>query len=212
MADPSITATSEGALTVYFDYGCPFSFLGYVLVERYRAEHDAPDVNWEPFDLEGYARDEDGTVDESVGAEKDYDYLGRVERGVEKRRERHDVEMIDVDEARGIDSWPAMQGAIHAEAAAPDLFEDYHGAVFEALWRDGRDIGDLDVLCELAEGVGINPDPLREKVAANEYYGRLQSVFTKAELGGIAGVPAFVYGEEGHRGAISPAELEELLN
>lgn len=212
MADPDITATSEGTLTVYFDYGCPFSFLGYVLVDRYRDDHDVPDVNWEPFDLDGHARGEDGTVDESVGAEKDYDYLARVERGVEKRRERYDVTMIDVEEARGVDSWPAMQGAIHVEAAAPEAFEAYHGAVFEALWRDGRDIGDLDVLGEIAADAGVDPELLREKVRENEYYGQLQSIFTKAEIGGIAGVPAFVYGNEAHRGAVSPAELEELLD
>jgi predicted DsbA family dithiol-disulfide isomerase len=83
--------------------------------------------------------------------------------------------------------------------------------VFEALWVDGRDIGDADVLVDLAEAVGLNGAEIRDVLADEQHREQLAETFTEAQREGITGVPTFRYDGHAARGAIPPEQLERLV-
>lgn len=205
--------SSDDALVVYSDYVCPFCYLGKAAMEQYRAEaDDPPEIEWRFYDLRGYKRDESGELREDVDDGKDDDYFEQVRENVERLKDEYDVEM-GLDYSLDVDSWDAQQAALFVrEEYGEAAFLSFHEAVFDALWQDGRDVGDPDVLADIAEGVDLDPDEVRAATDDEELAADLRERFEQAQQAGVSGIPTFVY--EGHaaRGAIPPHQFERLVD
>ena len=74
-------------------------------------------------------------------------------------------------------------------------FQEFHSATFSAYFSLGLDIGDLDVLTQLAGSAGLDPDAMKQAVQAGKYVSRLEQVRQEAGVLGITGVPAFSIGD-----------------
>lgn len=201
-------------ITVYSDYVCPFCYLGRAAMEQYLDGADEPpEVEWHVFDLRGYKRAADGSIDHDVDDGKDDDYFDQVRENVARLREEYDVEMLALDDLPDdVDSWDAQQAALgvrrHEGEAA---FRRFHDAAFDALWQDGRDIGDPDVVADLAESVDLDPEVVRGYTADDDLEAALNEAFASADRAGVTGVPTFAYGEHAARGAVPPAQLRRLV-
>jgi predicted DsbA family dithiol-disulfide isomerase len=100
---------------------------------------------------------------------------------------------------------------LHVNEAYPEQWLAFDEAVFEALWTDGRDIGDVDVLADIACEIGLDGDEIRTAVADEQLRDRLREQFTESQQDGVTGVPTFVYDGYGARGAVPPEQLERLV-
>jgi predicted DsbA family dithiol-disulfide isomerase len=197
-------------ITVYSDYVCPFCYLGRRSLERYRDRRDEPlEVDWRPFDLRAGKRNPDGSIDETVDDGKGDDYYARARENVRRLRDRYDVEMAQ-EIATDVDSLPAQAASYHVKTERPERWAEFDGAVFEALWRDGRDVGDADVLADLADDCGLEPGEIRA-AADEDLRAELRRRFREARRAGVTGVPTFVYGDHTARGAVPPEQLKRLV-
>jgi predicted DsbA family dithiol-disulfide isomerase len=204
----------ENRITVYSDYVCPFCYLGRQSLEAYqdRRENDL-EVDWRPFDLRSHKRGPDGEVDHSVADGKDEAYFEQVRENVAQLREQYGAEeMLGLDDLpENVDSLSAQVASWHVSSEHPDRWLDFDEAVFEALWVDGRDIGDADVLVDLAEGVGLDGGEIRDVLADEQLRERLREKFAEARRQGVTGVPTFAYDGHAARGAVPPEQLERLV-
>jgi predicted DsbA family dithiol-disulfide isomerase len=199
------------AITVYSDYVCPFCYLGRASLSRYQATREEDlDIDWHPFDLRSGKRGPDGEIDRSVDDGKDEDYYAQARENVRRLQERYDVEM-ELDLATDVDSLPAQLVSYHVKEAYPDRWLDFDEAVFEALWTAGRDIGDREVLVDLAEDAGLDGSVVEDALADDGLRERLNERFAEAAQRGVTGVPTFVYGRDAARGAVPPEHLERLV-
>jgi predicted DsbA family dithiol-disulfide isomerase len=205
-------ASSDEKLVIYSDYLCPFCYLGKASLEAYLETADeSPEVEWRPFDIQGAKRGPDGEIEQGVDDGKDEAYFERAKQNVERLKEEYGVEM-SWDLPDGIDSWHAQKVALAVERSYDrETFQGFHQALFEALWREGRDIGDAEVLAEVADEHGIDPADVREAVDDDELDGELSDRFTEAHRRGVRGIPAFIYGEYIAQGAIPPEQFGRLL-
>lgn len=98
-------------------------------------------------------------------------------------------------------------------ALAPaDKREALVDACFRAHFEDGIDIGDLDQLIAIAEGLGMDGAGLRARLAAGDGTADVQADFDRARRIGVTGVPFFVFGGKyAVSGAYPPAELLRIL-
>ncbi|ESP88981.1 DsbA family oxidoreductase [Candidatus Halobonum tyrrellensis] len=207
-ADDSATAEP---ITVFSDYVCPFCYLGRASLAAFRERRDDPPATeWHPFDLRGHKRGADGEIDESVDDGKDDDYFAQVRENVARLSEEYGVE-LDLEAVPDIDSWNAQQAALYVRDERPDRFEAFDDAVFEAYWTDHRDVGDPDVLAELAADAGLDPEAVRTALASDEWESRLEARFRDAKEMGVTGVPTFAYRGHAARGAVPPEQLERLV-
>ena len=198
-------------VTVYADYVCPFCYLGYASFDQYRDQREDPLVTgWHPFDLRGGQRDPDGTIDSSVDNGKDEEYYAEAKKNVERLAEEYGVEMAQ-PLMKDVDSYDAQRVALRVRQRHPDSFEQFHRSVFDTLWEDGRDIGDADVLSELANDAGLPDGFVAETLAGESSTDELESAFEAARQKRITGVPTFVYGDHAARGAVPPAQLRRLV-
>ncbi|EMA49876.1 DsbA family oxidoreductase [Halococcus salifodinae] len=218
-ASDASTASDDETLTMYADYVCPFCYLGEASLEQYREERDDPlDVAWHPFDLRSRERGPDGEIDPAADSGKDDEYYEQARENVRRLQEEYDVEM-SLEIAEDVDSKHAQQAALFVREEYPDAFAAFHERVFDALWQDERDIGDPEVLAEIAadvgptdgEGTEIDTDALRAAIDDPDHEAALEERFREAQQTGVTGVPTFAY--EGHaaRGAVPPEHLRRLI-
>ena len=206
-----MSQTTAGPLVVYADYVCPFCFLGYESLNRYQEGRATPvAVEWHPYDLRSRQRDSDGEIDPSVDNGKDEEYYENARRNVERLADQYDVEMGQSLD-RSVDSFDTQRVAYAAADDHPEAFEAFHRGVFDALWRNGRDIGDPAVLEELAIDAGLPDGYVTETLEDDDTHEALESAFAAAQSRRITGVPTFLYGEHAARGAVPPDHLRRLV-
>jgi predicted DsbA family dithiol-disulfide isomerase len=80
--------------------------------------------------------------------------------------------------------------------------------LFAAYWAQGRDIGDPEVLADVAEACGLPADRARAVPAGDEHAVAVREEERLAELSGIHAVPTFVIGG---RFAVSGAQPPAVL-
>lgn len=198
-------------VTIYADYVCPFCHLGYASLDKYRQQRDAPlSVEWHPFDLRSGQRRPDGTMDHDADTGKDEEYYEEARTNVERLAETYDVEMVQTL-SKDIDSYDAQRVGLRVQDEHPDIFESYHRGVFDALWSEGRDIGDVAVIEESATEGGVPEGVVDDTLADDESADRLDEAFQAAQSQRITGVPTFVYDDHAARGAVPPAQLRRLV-
>ena len=74
--------------------------------------------------------------------------------------------------------------------------DSFHDRVFRAFFTDTRDIGNLDVILDLAEADGLDPDDLRTNLVEGRYDSRLARSRAEGERLGVTAIPAFVLDEK----------------
>ncbi|WP_276245461.1 DsbA family protein [Haladaptatus sp. YSMS36] len=198
-------------ITVFSDYVCPFCYLGRHSLSKYQETREEPlDVDWHPFDLRSQKRNPDGTIDFSVDDGKDEDYYAQAKENVRRLQEKYDVEMT-LDLATDIDSLDAQVASFYVKQEYPEQWLDFDEAIFTALWQDGRDIGDREVLFELAEASGIDPEEIELALDDETLREQVFEKFSEAHEYGVTGVPTFAYDGYAARGAVPPEQLDRLV-
>ena len=89
--------------------------------------------------------------------------------------------------------------------------EAIHDALFRAYFVDARNIGDPEVLVEIAQSVGLDPDKARAVIEQRTHKAAVDADWAKSRQYGVTGVPTFVAGQRGVVGAQPYETLEELV-
>lgn len=207
-----MSSISDGKITVFSDYVCPFCYLGKAAMETYLdSTDDPPEVEWHVFDLRGYKRGSDGEIRDDVDDGKDDDYFAQVRENVARLKEEYDMDMT-LDFSTDVDSWNAQKVSLYIKQSYDaETFLAFHERTFEALWQEGRDIGDADVLVDIAETVGIDEVEIRSAVDDERLDAELERRFEEAQQFGVTGIPTFAYDGHAARGAIPPEQFERLV-
>ena len=83
-----------------------------------------------------------------------------------------------------------------------------HDALFKAYFLDARNIGDADILVEVAESAGLPADEARDVIAERRFKDAVDADWAKSRQFGVTGVPTFV--AEG-RGVVGAQPYETLV-
>ena len=199
-------------ITIYSDYVCPFCYLGRKSLADYQETRDEDlDIDWRPFDLRSRQRRPDGTLDDSVDSGKDEEYYAEARENVERLREEYGADEMSTDLVGDVDGFLAQVASLYVREEDPEQWLAFDEAVFAALWEDERDVGDRDVLADIAADFGLDGEEIREVVDDEDWRDRLRDSFADARELGVTGVPTFVYDGHGARGAVPPSQLERLV-
>ena len=91
---------------------------------------------------------------------------------------------------------PTRAGAASLYAEKEGKLKDFIVEVMRAEWAEGQDIGDQDVLRDVAERIGLNADAVAEAADDEVNLNWLDRHAKEAADKGVFGVPTFVIGEE----------------
>jgi len=213
MSNPDAGASdSPDSITVYSDYVCPFCYLGRQSLEAYQETREEPlAIDWHPFDLRAGQRGPDGEIDDSADTGKDEAYYEQARENVRRLQDEYDAEMAQ-ELRTDVDSLPAQIVSVHVRETAPDSWLAFDEGVFAALWQEGRDIGDREVLADIAGDVdGLDPAVVDEALDDDDLRDRVTDLFTAARERGVSGVPTFAYDGHAARGAVPPEQIRRLV-
>jgi predicted DsbA family dithiol-disulfide isomerase len=77
-------------------------------------------------------------------------------------------------------------------ARAEGRHADVHSRLFSAYWSEARDIGDVDVLVDIAEAAGLSGEKARETLESDAYAEQVGQSTVAAQRAGVTGVPAWL--------------------
>jgi 2-hydroxychromene-2-carboxylate isomerase len=171
----------------FFDYGSPWSYMGYTQLPKLEAESGAA-VVLRPMLLGGVFKATGNHAPLEVPAK--FAWMGKdlarfaKRYGVEFRRNPH-FPIITVT---------LMRGAV--AAAAQDRLPAYSTAVFRAIWVDGLNMNDRGVVVEVLARSGFDPEQLLAATETQAVKDKLRADTEEAVRRGVFGAPTYFVGEE----------------
>ncbi|MFX1364913.1 MAG: DsbA family protein [Promethearchaeota archaeon] len=188
----------------YSDYICPFCYIGYHRIEKLKKEYNLT-VEWRPFEIHPETPAW-GVLKEDLAAHKGY---------LEGLR-THIKRLADEDglTLKFSEFLPNSRLALFISeyARKEGKFEEFHKLVLEAYWFEGKDIGSIDLLLDLAESIGLDKNEIDHYLHTNEPFEILQKSLNEIRKMGINGVPAFIIGNRLIFGAQPYDVFKKVIN
>ena len=173
-------------------------------VERIRQRYNV-DVKWVHFPLHPETPPEGRTLEEL--------FAGRgmdVAQMQSQMRERMQAEGLPYGQrTHTYNSRLAQELGAWADTQAGG--EAIHDALYRAYFVEARNIGDPEVLVDIAASVGLNAQAAREVLEGRTHSKAVDADWQKSRELGVTGVPTFVAGGYGVVGAQPYEMLEQLV-
>jgi predicted DsbA family dithiol-disulfide isomerase len=172
-------------IVAYSDYVCPWCYIGFRRIEQLEREFDV-DVEWRPFELHPETP--------RTGARLE----GRL--GNPERIRAYTQNILTIAEGSAIPMrMPVVVANSHRALEAAEFardtgqFDAMHATLFAAYFEHGADIGDIDILCDLARDAGVDYQRLRQALVDETYGGRVDETTRQAREDEILSTPTFIF-------------------
>jgi 2-hydroxychromene-2-carboxylate isomerase len=168
----------------YFDVGSPAAYLAYQQLPGICSEAGAA-IAWKPMLLGGVFQATSNQSPMMVPAKGSYmlDDLARFAKryGCAFNHNPHFP----------INTLMLMRGAAGLQLREPARLDDYLRAVFKAIWVDGKNMNDPQVVAAVLREAGFDPAAFMALVADAQVKDRLKATTQEAVERGVFGAPAF---------------------
>lgn len=203
--------TLELSLDVFADPICPWCFIGKRNLEKALESYEGPqvqaNVQWRTFMLnpgmppEGM--DRRAYLEAKFGGSDNADAVyGRIRQAGLAAGLTLEFDKID----RTPSTRPAHRAMRHIQMTEGlSRAETFMEALFQAYFTDGRDIGQVEVLLDIATSVRINPDTLWAMFESDAYIEEINAEDVQAREMGMGGVPGFIVNRKYFLSGAQPA-------
>jgi predicted DsbA family dithiol-disulfide isomerase len=187
----------ELRLTVFSDYICPFCYVGHHRLMRLRDEYDLK-INWCFIEIHPETSAEGEPV---ASLEYPSEQWNQLMQNLEAVAKEEGIAMAD--HTFTTNSKDALLLSEAAKEQGREKFYDLHEKLFAAFFVDSRNIGDRNVLCELAADSGIDNEVIESAWQEEKYRQRILSSYHAARQHEIQAVPSFIFGERKLTGVVT---------
>jgi predicted DsbA family dithiol-disulfide isomerase len=108
--------------------------------------------------------------------------------------------------------WTRKAHELAFHARQEDRFEEIHEALFRAYLIDGRDIGRIDLLVEIAGSAGLDPMEVKAVLDVDKYRDAVEEARVRGLDAGCTSPPALKWKERVIAGSQEPEALRRLLS
>lgn len=171
----------------YFDVGSPASYLAWTQIAQLAERHGA-EVVYQPMLLGGVFKATGNASPASVPAKGRYTRID-----FERFARRYQVPFAQ-NPFFPINTMQLMRGAV--ALLDGDQFQPYVDAVFRAIWVEGQNMGDPDVVARVLGGQGFDVAGLLQQINDPAVKERLRQITERAIERGVFGAPTFFVGDE----------------
>ena len=191
-------------LEVFSDYVCPWCYLASARVARLKQEHGVK-VELVHFPLHPETPPEGKSLQE-LFAGRGYD-IPKLQAQMRARMQAEGLPYGDRKMtynsrlAQELGKWADTQPGGAA----------LHDALYKAYFVEARNIGDPELLVELAASVGLPAEEARAVLAERRFKDAIDADWAKSAQYGVTGVPTFVAGGYGVVGAQPYEVLKQLV-
>ncbi|MEL7114649.1 MAG: DsbA family oxidoreductase [Pseudomonadota bacterium] len=195
-------------LDILSDPICPWCYIGKTQLDRALEQvGDHPfEIEWHPFQLNPDMPDSGMDRREYLetkfgGKERAVQVYGQIAEAAEAAGLEIDFGAIqrtpNTLDAHRLIHWAGLEGR-----QTPVVM-----ALFRAYFKEGRDIGDIDVLADVADGAGLDAAMIRKLLQGTSDREDIRARDAWARERGVTGVPTFVVGQQHAVPGAQPPEL-----
>jgi 2-hydroxychromene-2-carboxylate isomerase len=172
----------------YFDYACPWAYLGSCRVEPYFQDVGA--IDFRPVYLAELREKEAGP--QSLGG------MGERKKKAYMDDMRHWSTMIGADFGNVTGPRPDTRLLLQAALVAKDAgrLREFHYPAYRARWAEGKDVADAAVVRALLAGAGLDADAALARAQSEALRTRLDDDTRSAIAKGVFGVPTVFVADE----------------
>jgi predicted DsbA family dithiol-disulfide isomerase len=192
----------NSSIRLYSDYVCPYCYFAEHILDQ-ATQGQSVIVEWMPFELRPAP---------TPTLRPEGEYLQRVWREsvypmAEQLGLRIVLPRISPQPHTGL-AFEGYQYALDHQQAKP-----YTHRMFTAFFQDGRNVGDINVLREIAQELGMDPKEFRTVLETGHYRERhLAALRHATEDMQITAVPTFAVNGHVLRGLPSSSQLQQFLS
>ena len=177
-------------IVAYSDYVCPWCYIGLQRIERLEREFPV-DVEWRPFELHPETPRDGADLRGRLGdARRVRAYTENIVALATESGLALEMPRVVANSHRSLE---AAEFARNDATAGDGAFRAFHRALFAAYFAERRDIGEIDVLCEIARAAGVDDQGLRQALADERYAAAVDRITREARADEILSTPTFVY-------------------
>jgi 2-hydroxychromene-2-carboxylate isomerase len=175
-------------LPLYYDYACPWAFLGSARAEAYFAEVGAA-IDWKPVHL--------ATLKEPTA--------GKLPEMGDRKKRNYRNDLLHWAELCGVrispeagKAFPDTRLLLGCALVAQDegRFREFHYPAYRARWEEAKDVADEEVVRGLLRGTGLDAEAVLTRARSPEIAKRLEEETQRAIDRGVFGVPTVFVGDE----------------
>ncbi len=172
----------------FYDVGSPYSYLAASRVEALAERHQAV-LAWRPFLLGGVFKSLSLTAPAAQAPAKARYMLTDLTRWAER------LEVpFRLNPQFPVNTLTAMRMIVAGEERGNQM--PLMRRFFRAMWAEGLDLADPEVLVRLADEAGVPGRPLLERAGAGHVKDRLRAITEEAVSRGAFGAPTIFVGDE----------------
>ena len=193
----------ELKVIVYSDYICPFCYIGNHRLQKLRHDYELK-INWRFLEI----HPETSELGEPVDA---LDYPSETwQQMLDDLKLLATEEDIPLGEISFItNSRDALLLAEAAKQAGKDSFYTLHDRLFSAYFVDGKNIGDRQLLKQIALESGINASIIDDAWNNTDHEQQLTHNYELARQNNIQSVPSFIFADQVLTGVVSEAAFRK---
>ena len=180
------TSNGKVPVVVFADFVCPWSYIVQDSIDRLARDYDVEPLLWKPHWLHPETPPEGTPIDPGAGSNRRravYEWL--------KELEPEKAERIRPPDKRQY-SFLAFEGLTFAEDHGKAM--SYKTAVFDALWVEGEDIGQVSTLQKAADNAGLDAEDLGRALHDGMLRERTLETVMTAQRCGITKTPTMILG------------------
>jgi len=184
-----MSSLPELQVTVFSDYICPFCYVGHHRLMRLKDSYDIK-INWCLLEIHPENSEHGEPITSLDYSSNQWDQL------VQKLMQVAQEENIPISELKfTTNSKNALLLAEHCKQLGHDKFYALHEKIFTAYFVEQRNIGDKNILREIATEVDIDEATTELAWANGPQHQRLLQNYHTARKYEIQSVPSFIFGE-----------------
>ncbi|MDR7071897.1 DsbA family oxidoreductase [Fictibacillus barbaricus] len=188
-------------IKVYSDFVCPYCFLAETPLLKAIEGKDVT-IEWIPFELRPYPQ-------KTLKPEDSYIQRSWYE-SVLPLAQKFGVQMILPDVTPQPHTHYAHEGLLFSKRQGKE--KEYAHRVFARFYQEGQDIGQIEVLRNIAEEVGLDGEAFEKSLRLREFSDEREAYLRKAhEEDGITAVPTLYIGDRVLKGLHPQANIERAL-
>jgi 2-hydroxychromene-2-carboxylate isomerase len=172
----------------YFDFGSPTAYLAHMRLQQLRQQYEFQ-LDYRPILLGGVFKATGNNSPVAIPAKGKY----MLEHDLPRFAALYDVE-LNFNPHFPINTLTLMRGAI--AALQQDYADIYLNSVFNAVWVEGKNMGDPEVVAEVLRVAGLDADSI---LAASQHPDVKSALIANTESAvarGVFGAPTMFIGEQ----------------
>jgi len=210
MSQPMTNRKPELKISVISDYICPFCFIGHRRLQRLRDDYELK-INWCFVEIHPETPAEGRPVAMLNYSE---DYWNSLMQNLKRLADEEGIELSE--HTMTTNSRQALLLAEASKVLGAEVFYPLHERLFEAYFVDGQNIGDEQVLRQIAAECGVPENILQQAWSDPCTHGPADQVpvallpyLQYAGAINARSVPTFVFGKEMLTGAVETSLLQQ---